>query len=110
MNFKRGKKDTSFLPPVRSGGRDTFPIAVYAKDGVWLQLSFIRNYPPASDPAFRAELHRRLDAAGAKVPVEWMAGFPEIPYEVLVSDTTRAGVLDALNWLVGEFRKVGTTK
>lgn len=110
MNFKRGKTDTSFLPPVPSGGRNSFPLAVYAKDGVWLQVYRLLNYPPVSDPGFRDELYRRLDAAGVKVPAERMTGYPAIPYDVLVSDATRAGVLDTLDWLVAEFRKLGTTK
>jgi hypothetical protein len=105
-NFKRGVTDTTFLPPMTCGGRTLYPMSLAARTGLWLNMARVKNYPPFSDPAFRAEFHRRLEATGATVPADRMVGYPQLKYEALASASALAAILDALGWLVAELRKV----
>jgi hypothetical protein len=107
-NYKRGKTDTSFLPAVRLRTRTSFPFSFTASDGAWLQLKNMRNYPPVSDPVFRAELHRRLELTGVTIAPERMIGFPKLEYAALVPPAALAAALEAFDWLVDELQKALT--
>ena len=76
MNFRKNQSRLWFAPSA-PGARGLLSVSEDVKNGATLQLLYLRDCPPISDPDFRDEFRRRLAAApGTDVMAERMAVLP----------------------------------
>ena len=103
-SFGAGKVDGSWVPVLRAGGVEHYPIALYTYGRIEIQFQHLRARSPFDDGDVRLELLRRVNTIpGVSFDPEVITRRPSIPLGLLAADPTAVERLkEILDWVATE--------
>ena len=98
---------TSCFPTLRGeNGASIWPIAIYPGSTVEVGFQYLKTRPPFDDPALRAELRRRMNAApGIDIPLAKLELRPSFEISELTDEATASVVKETLEWFLEVLRE-----
>ena len=105
-SFSQKTKHATFIPVLKVAERNLYPLSIWDTGQIWVQMRWLKNHPPFSDPASRAALQERLSGiTGLSVTDAGMEGFPRLTIAGLKDEADLDRFLGAMDWLVAACRK-----
>jgi hypothetical protein len=104
----KGKKTPSFVPSLKVGDDEYFPINVsVGYKAPFVEISFGRmTVPPFDTPEGRARLLKRLaEVPKVKVEDDWIGRFPSIPLTAISEEAALRKFIEVLDWSVQEVKE-----
>ena len=102
-----GKQTGSFYPMLDYQGESYETISVGTSGRVQVQFQYVKTKPPFDDDALREELRQRFnEIQGVSIPSDGIELRPSIPFEVLKAEEGMERLLETLDWMVEEIKKV----